>query len=430
MKSVVQRAILLGLFLLSVLRASTADRSLGLAEALLKEDAAAIRAAVEQREKQLGELAGVPQAPEKYLPLPKTGNLPSASEIQRGFTPFAAELNAPHAWRVGMDPTKMSHPLRNLASLLFGHTAICRAQLDGADQSLVAARELVEFLIWAQQQAGNGVYPFPAARGTSKESAMVVAEDFLVRAERAGKLAEVTRNNWIIDDLQTGALQFDNAECGVAMFEYYELTQNTNALASAVRAADWAKTRPLVPDWHYNSFSVYLLAKAYEVTGNQEYLNIARKKALLGMIPGQLLVGPRSGRWVDRQNARPGNHYTMMRSLAELLHAMPDKDPSRSTVRRALILGLRTRNSEIIHKGAIAKEKSFETLVLVNTLFADDPSMLRDSMSQEAFNRMAYAVTSEAGNGTMPVAPHAWGTFLELLKHQTPHNETVLHGAR
>jgi len=98
-------------------------------------------------------------------------------------------------------------------------------------------------------------------------------------------------------------LQFDNGECGIAMFDLFELTQDPRYLDSARQAANWALTRPLCTNWNYNSFSVHLLAKAYDVTQEPEYRDAALKKALLGVIPGQLIDGPRAGRWMDAHNA-------------------------------------------------------------------------------------------------------------------------------
>src|SRR5690606_30602806 len=144
------------------------------------------------------------------------------------------------------------------------------------------------FLLWAQEQAGAGVFPFPAVRGATEGGAFGAAEKFLARMEENGRLDEVVRNGWVVNDTGDGGLQFDNGEAGVALFELYEVSRNETYLASATKAADWAKSRALVTNWNYNSFSVYLLATAYRVTGKREYLESAVTKARIGVIPGQL----------------------------------------------------------------------------------------------------------------------------------------------
>jgi hypothetical protein len=50
-------------------------------------------------------------------------------------------------------------------------------------------------------------------------------------------------------------------ECGVAVLALYEGTKEKKYLDAGRKAADWALARPLVSNWNYNSFSVYLLAR-------------------------------------------------------------------------------------------------------------------------------------------------------------------------
>jgi uncharacterized protein YyaL (SSP411 family) len=293
--------------------------------------------------------------------------------------------------------------------------AVCRARLDGAEQSLELARDAADFLIWAQEEAGCGVYPFPAARGVTTDRAFQVSEQFLAEAERAGRHGEIVRNGWVFADLQNGGLQFDNAECGVAMLELYELTRDLRYLDSARSAAEWAIGQPMVPNWNYNSFSVYLLAKAAAVTGDARYLEAARKKALIGVIPGQLTDGPHAGRWIDPHNARPAYHYIMMRALAQLAAVLPPADADRPGIVAALRLGLRARNSEIISQGAPNKDKAMEALLLVNRVFADDPDFLSESLSLDALDALGRLVSSEALRGKNPLGPREWGAFLEWV---------------
>jgi hypothetical protein len=386
-----------------------------LGRALADEDAAAVHAAVADINRHLGATAGVPETPDVYASIPKTATWLTAGEASRGFEPSFRKLEKLRWWKIGLDPTTLGHPLREPATVLSGNVAACRAKLDGADRSLAFAKEAGDFLIWAQEQAGSGVFPFPASRGVSQAAPFLSAERFLARAAREGRLESVLRNGWLIDDGRDGGLQFDNGECGVALLELYELTKDRKYLDAAIRSADWAIHRPLVPNWNYNSFSVSLLARTHRVTGEMKYLEAATKKALLGVIPGQLTDGPHAGRWNDAHNARPAYHYIMLRSLAELLPALPANHAARPRVLAALRLGLTARNKDFMDKGAPNKDKAMEVLLVVNQAFANDPNFLRETLSADALDSLAKLVSEQARRGSYPLGPREWGQFLEYV---------------
>jgi hypothetical protein len=326
-----------------------------------------------------------------------------------------AEIETLRWWKIGLDPTKLDRALREPASVLSGNVAAYRAKLQGAERSLAIAQEAADFLVWAQARAGTGVFPFPAARGVTRDNAFVSEERYLRRAEKAGRLAEVVRNGWVVNDDGDGGLQFDNGECGAALLELYAVTQDQKYLDAAKKAADWALAQPLVVNWNYNSFSVYLLARAYRFTGEAKYLDGATKKALLGVLPGQLTQGPNAGRWNDPHNARPAYHYIMLRALAELAVAMPKIDPARRKVIAALALGLKNRNQDLLARGAANKDKAVEVLVFVNRAFADDEEFLRASRSAPALDALAKLVSEQSRRGSHPLGPREWGQFLEYV---------------
>ncbi len=408
-------SILIGSLYGSMSLAQSLSGSGALARALASNDLQAVRAAVAAGRAALGDRAGVPEVADTYQLVPKDRTLLTAEEARSGFAPLSDRLEKERWWKVGADPARLTAPLRVPASVMSGCVAAYRAKLDGSACSLDRAKEVAEFLMWAQQQAGSGGFPFPAARGTSKARAMEVATRFIEKAAEAGKLDQIVRNGWLFDDLGDGGLQFDNAECGAAMYELYEVTQDPRDLDSARKASDWALARPLCPNWNYNSFSVYLLAKAYAVTGEAKYLEAALRKARLGMIPGQLIDGPRAGRWLDPHNARPAYHYIMMRALAKLVAVMPKEHPDRAEVLRALKLGLLTRNAEIISRGVMNKDKSLEALLLVNRTLKQDPAFLRETRSQEALHALGVLVSEESRRGKAPLSPGEWGLFLEFI---------------
>jgi hypothetical protein len=404
------------------LSVTAAQPTLALSEALAKEDLSAVRLAVAAAREALGPKAGEPEVADTYLPIPKAGRWLTATEARRGFQPDFGRFEKLCWWRIGLDPMTVTQALRGPASFVGGNVAVARVKLDGADQSLAYAMAAGDFLLWAQAQAGSGVFPFPAARGGQGGKPFEVAERFLAKAEKEGHLKQFVHQGWVIDDATDGGLQFDNGECGVAMFELYELTREPKYLASGRQAADWAMTRQLVANWNYNSFSVYLLAKAYQVTAEERYLTAATKKAVIGVIPGQLTEGSRAGRWLDPHNARPAYHYIMLRGLAQLAAVMPKHDPARGQIMGALQLGLRARNQDFLSRGAPNKDKAMETLLLVNRTFADEPEFLRTALVNEALEALGKLVSEQARAGGHPLGFREWGLFLEAVARQSPSN--------
>lgn len=375
---------------------------------------AATREKVAEVRRALGDRAGIPETPDKFQTVPKDARWLTAAEAKSAFAKANPKLDKMRWWKVGLDPATLTHSLREPAAIIAGCVAARRAGLNDSERSLAIAKDAAEFLLWAQAQAGTGGFPFPSARGVKGDKAFLAAENYFRRAEQEGRLDQVIRNGWAIDDAGNGGLQFDNAEAGTAMLELYKATQDARFLDSARKAADWAATRPVVENWNYNSFSVYLLAMAFEVTHERKYLDVATRKALLGVIPGQLTDGPRAGRWLDAHNAKPEYHYIMLRGLAELAAVMPKDDPARPEVVRSLQLGLRARNQDFTGPGVPTKNKPMEALLLVNRTFAGEKEFLRDSLSLEALDALGKLVSDQYLRGDAPLGPREWGLFLEF----------------
>jgi hypothetical protein len=321
-------------------------------DALREENAEAIRAAVTAWNRQLGEKAGVPEVADRHVPIPQSGTWLTREESEAAGTPWLKAIESARWWKIGINPQKMDRALREPAAIVAGSLALYRAKLQDSDRALAIAKDAADFLLWAQARAETGVFPFPAARGGARDNAFVSAERFLRRAEKQGRLHEVIRNGWAVNDDGNGGLQFDNGECGVAVLALYEATKEKKYLDAGRKAADWALARPLVSNWNYNSFSVYLLARAYRATGEKKYLEGATKKAMLGVVPGQLRDGLNAGRWNDAHNARPSYHYIMLRGLAELAAVMPKDHAARPELIVSLSLGLKNRNNDVLKRGA------------------------------------------------------------------------------
>ncbi len=391
-----------------------------LERALAQQSLVAIRDAVAAINERLGDKRGVPETPDRHMRIPSHAAPLTKVEAMTSIAKTAAQIEQGRWWRVGLDPTQLSRPLREPAPAIIGLLAFSRASGASDDPYVEAAREAGDFLVWAQNEVGTGVFPFPASRGKSTSAAFRSAERQLARAEKKG-LQNFVRNGWAMEDFDDGGLQFDNGECGLAMFALYEATRDQKYLESAMRSASWAANRPLVANWNYNAFSARLLARAYLVTGQQSFLDSATQKALLGVIPGQLTSGDNKGRWADPHNARAVYHYIMMDSLAELIAAMrkakTDKTAAGDDVINALRLGLLARNRDFFPtgKGATTKETAMLALLNVNNTFANDADFLRLTRSREAFDGLTKLVSNQARRGHMPLAPGAWGLFVEDL---------------
>ena len=204
-----------------------------LTEALAREDAAAIRAAVALEQSVLGDQAGIPEEADSYQQVPAEARALTRDEARAGMTRHFKRLEALCDCKVGVDPTTLTSPLRLPGTVVGGMVAAARAKLDGGPRCLALAKDRADFLIWAQSQAGAGCYPFPAATGPSAARAMQAAAKLLARAAKAGQLDQTVKNGWIFEDHGDGGLQFDNCECGVALFELHELTRDPRYLNSA-----------------------------------------------------------------------------------------------------------------------------------------------------------------------------------------------------
>jgi len=268
-------------------------------------------------------------------------------------------------------------------------------------------------MLWAQSEAGTGVIPFPAVRSGSGRS-FEVSERFLARLERSGQLPSVVRNGWVsADPAEECGLQFDNGLGGCALLELHAATQDRRYLDGALKAADWAAASPLVTNWNYNAFSLQLLSQAYASTRDERHLAAARRKFLFGVQPGQLVDGPRAGRWADAHNARPAYHYIMVRALASFLAVMPKDDADRPGVLGCLRLALRARNPEFASKRIMNIDSSVEALVAVERLPAAARAALGPCGVAEALDVLERHVAHGVTKGKSSAGPEACALLLE-----------------
>lgn len=387
-----------------------------LSAAMKAEDEAAVKKVAKRSVELLGDQAGLPEVADEFRPVPKDARPLAPDELAAAFDPYVGYIGRQKWWTVDLDPAKTNHALREVAAVIEGCLAARRAGVAKSDELLTIATDAGDFLVWAQERAGTGVFPFPALRKGAGRP-FEVAERFYQQAEKDGKLGDVIKNGWAVEDFDDGGLQFDNGLAGAALVRLFEATKDDKYKKSAVRAADWAATRRVVTNWNYNSFSVLLLAEVYRLTGDDKYLAAAKKKTRLGLLPGQLTDGPRTGRWADAHNARPAYHYIMVRGLAALAAVLPKDDPDLPAVVECLRLALLARNPDF-EKGIVNADSTVEALVRVKQL----PPHVAEKLAKCHTDEALAAVERYAADGfrakKSPLGPGAWGQLLAYRKEQ------------
>lgn len=385
-----------------------------LAKALRSKDEASVRKLVVESVDSLGSLAGIPEVADEYQQAPAQVEPLTKAEAQAGFDKILQVVQKNKWWRIGLDPTKTEHLPREAAICMMGCLAGCRANAFNKVSLLREATEAGDYLLWTQQQAETGVIPFPAYRG-GKNAAFQSADRFLRLAKESGRLDDVVKNGWVFDDLTDGGLQFDNGLCGVALFELFEVSHEERFRIGAIATADWTEKRACVPNWNYNSFSVYLLATAYRVTRETKYLEAAKEKARLGVLPGQLREGPYKGRWADQHNARPAYHYIMLRGLTALFAELPTHDPIRDEISESIRIGMLARNSEFSTKGIMNVDSALEALLILKSLPAGHQEAIGFCGVDEALGILERHCVSRLRKGEGPFSPAVGGRFFEFV---------------
>ena len=398
-------------------QASLKKLGIELAAAQKAEDEAEVKRLAKKAIETLGDQAGIPEIADQFREVPKNAKPLTSKELPTAFDPYIEFIEKQKWWKVGLDPAKTNHLPRELATIIEGCLAARSVNEANSERLLKIATEAGDFLVWSQDQAGTGVIPFPAVRN-GKGRPFEVAERFMKQAEKEGKLDQVVKNGWAVEDFSDGGLQFDNGLSGVALVHLFEATKDDKYKKAAIWAADWAVKRPVVTNWNYNSFSVFLLAEVYRITGDKKYLESAKKKTRLGILPGQLTEGPRKGRWADAHNARPPYHYIMLRGLAALAAVMPKDDADLTAVVESLRLALSARNPDF-EKGIFNADSSVEALIRVKTLPPHVAEKLADCKTNEAFEILeSYAAEGFRARKT-PLGPGAWGQLLAYWKESS-----------
>jgi len=317
-----------------------------LLDAMRAGDDARIEAVKKQFIEKLGKYAGVPETKPEYGS-PVDISLPDFEKVENLWYESFKRMQGHNGWEVA-DPPKaeiqtgprLRVSLRSARAYLHSYDA----GLDHRDEYLKYAIDGFNYIM--STQASTGVFGYPYDPNTTNRLKQAAA-----RAVEQGRAQGLTmvENGWVIDDLGSGGLQFDNGVCGAGLLYAYAITGDARYLESARRAAEWAIDQPLVNNWNYNCFSGWVLARLYRVTGEQRYLDAATAKFKYGVLPGQM----ENGRWFDQHNARIQYHSVMLRSLVDFYLALvAAEDAYADKVKHHVILGLDNLAEQITTYGA------------------------------------------------------------------------------
>jgi len=375
--------------------------------AMAVKDERQVLAAMAEIRELLGPWAGVTEVQTKYYAPIRRGPPPSAEQVKtawkRVFDWLESRYDGKGQWGVAAGQTPSQPvPLRNTAEPVLALWAAYQAGLPDKGTYRKRAGEGLQYLL--SVQADNGVFPFPDVRGRDSFFGPMV-ERMLKRMPQA------LRNGWFIDD-DDGGLQFDNAICGVTMLESHRLTGDKRYLEAARRAADWAAGRPIVTNFNYNAFSVWLLARAYSSAGEKKYLDAAIEKTRIGVIPGQM----ENGRWMDFHNARPAYHWILVRGMLHLLRALPPDHAYSPVLEKHLLGAIDNGAAEIRNNGAVSVDTALA--VLSEVCRALPPK----SEWQEALTITANALLDQMGPdpaNARAAAPYGFGMYMNFrLNHK------------
>ncbi len=250
---------------------------------------------------------------------------------------------------------------------------------DDLDQVDALASGVAGILIRLQQPAGH--FPFPDLRGRNLRFG-----DMIEKGLAAGTIE--VRDGWMISVDPDGGSQFDSGICGIALLRAGEVWSNPEWTAAGFRAADWAVAQPCSTNFNYNAFSVSLLCQAHARDRSRGYLDAALAKFRLGIAPGQ---AP-NGRWLDSHNARTVYHLIILRSLGDLMNALPPGSADHAEVKAIADPAVTAMLDEFDAMG-ITVECLPELIPLVAQL--SDPGRLRG-----ALHRVAASLVEKSREGT------------------------------
>jgi hypothetical protein len=312
--------------------------------ALHSEDARAIRNAETTYRGALGKFIGVPEGVEPR-------NVKSAKVARASSDDFRVLARRMGRMASGSgDAKKNRMELRNAAYLAIGLLAVVESNANETDAHAYRKQASVELDWLIARQSNEGYFPYPvdpAAASSMQRRA----------ARMAKKFPDKVRNGYVY--VEEDGTQFDTGCVAYALAYGFQILKAQRYLDAARKAADWALTFPLSHNWNYNAFSVWQLAKLYEITKDEKYRKRAHEIALLGVLPGQL----DSGGWSDQHNARSVYHWIIVRGLVELLRVMPPDSAETTFLRERTRIAIQSRVNDILAHGGSNSESALVATV-------------------------------------------------------------------
>jgi hypothetical protein len=389
-----------------------------LAHAQQARDLAALTTLTAEATLLLGPFAGSPEVKPEYATSPDSG-APEMARLERALIDQAAGMRGRNGWDLAAAAGKSSRVQPRLR-VSFRQAVSYLRSWEGAAGDPASFRSLAmdgfDYILRQQASTGAFGYPYdPESRGGLTLEALKLVRQGESRGMR------MTEGRWVIEDLDNGGLQFDHGEAGAGLLHLYAATGEAKYLNAARKAADWAAGRPLVVNWNYNSFSGWLLARMYRISGEKKYLDAAVDKFQFGVLPGQMA----NGRWFDPHNARPQYHALMCRNLVEYVLALEmSGHPAAAETRRKTFLALDSMAEETIRFGASNLEEGLplEALTVGLLAFGDRPGWARaahlyahallgagrlpDTLSNYLLYRKLVNSKAQACEATLKCRPH------------------------
>lgn len=342
-----------------------------LAAAMTKEDGTAVARVVGEMSKVLGEDAGLPD-------LRRSGDTDTPVPIKPADVAdvFAKAIEAdPRALKVLSAGVPATETMPRVYAFVVQGCLIVRPLVERHHKDKLRTLDNLvsgccKAMMTLQVEAGH--FKFPDLRGKNTRYGDLI--DRLVDRD-----VNALDGGWVVVPLPEGASQADACECGLALLRAGAAYRNDDWTKAGVKAADWALATACVPEFHANAFAVSLVCEAYRVTADKKYLDAARKKGQIGLLPGQ---AP-NGRWLDRVSARTVSHGVIFRALNDLEECLPPgKD--RDAVEAATAKAVKAMIDEAERLGAPATAHTVQELERHLRLHKDAPRAVRAVVERAA----------------------------------------------
>jgi hypothetical protein len=363
----------------------------------------AVRASVAAFARQLGPFLSAPEEKPSYSTV-KDLAVPPIDRVRLLWEDSNKVMAGRRPWHAGVQNEANGRPIPRLRVSL----RIVEGYLRAADAGMAdhpyddVAKEAFDYFLTVQH--ASGVFGYPINPGHP-------LEQFASEAKQSGR--NVVAGRWLVEDMGTGHLNFDNGVVGAGLLAAFCRTGDNRYLQAARRSAAWASGRPLVFNFNYNSFSAYLLARLYRITGEQRYLDEAARIFRLSVLPGQASTG----RWVDQHNAKTVYHSILIRTLGEYLLALKKagRRVESERVERRLRLALDNLALEVrtygapAARGPLQESLPIESLSLGLLLFGEQ-SEWREALNIYVNNVLALWPQGE--DSRRMAAPESLGLYL------------------